>query len=318
MGGFFISSHLKMGWWPWRIPSRHQRSQLLYHMAAGNIYGVSADVMGIYPRYGIYLKDQTQWDLLSLIGCLYSYTVIHVPASSKGCLISVFCPRTTLLGRPEFLLISSCQTRFAVAKMPDQTAKNTGPMRECQTTWADNFSLGNGIHFEERRFLSARMSWTLVFFNKGRNECPGRSRYTYMCNIVFKKHIIYIYIDIYILDYVICYRLYYMLLINIYIRLYYILCLILNVIYICDIYINIKQLKVNHRIRGGRSPIQSDCWGRKCARSPGTPERSTPRGFALRPFPNGRASQGDISGELATDIYIYSVYIYMYNYYYCL
>ena len=93
----------------------------------------------------------------------------------------------------------------------------------------------------------------------------------------------------------------------IYIRLYYILCLISYVIYIyvICIYIYINQLKVNHRIRGGRSPIQSDCWGRKCARSPGTPERSTPRGFALRPFPNGRASQGDISGELATDIYIY-------------
>ena len=99
----------------------------------------------------------------------------------------------------------------------------------------------------------------------------------------------------------------------IYIRLYYILCLILYVIYIyiymlyvyINIYIYINQLKVNHRIRGGRSPIQSDCWGRKRARSPGTPERSTPRGSALRPFPNGRASQGDISGELATDIYIY-------------
>ena len=76
-------------------------------------------------------------------------------------------------------------------------------------------------------------------------------------------------------------------------------------------YIYINQLNVNHRIRGGRSSIQSDCWRRKCARSPGTPERSTPRGFALRPFPNGRASQGDISGELATDIYIYCVYIYV-------
>ena len=117
-----------------------------------------------------------------------------------------------------------------------------------------------------------------------------------MCNIVFYKHIY-----IYTLDYVICYLLYYML--NIYIHIY------------------INQLNVNHRIRGGRSSIQSDCWRRKCARSPGTPERSTPRGFALRPFPNGRASQGDISGELATDIYIYiyCVYIYIcvYNYYYC-
>ena len=86
-----------------------------------------------------------------------------------------------------------------------------------------------------------------------------------------------------------------------------------SILYVIYIYIN--QLKMNHRNRGGRSSIQSDCWCRKCARSPGTPERSTPRGFALRPFPNGRASQGDISGELATDInkyiYIYIVYIYI-------
>ena len=59
---------------------------------------------------------------------IYIYIICYT-CLFKRCLISAFCSinrfciRTTSLGRPEFLLIYWCQTRFSAAKMPDQTAK---------------------------------------------------------------------------------------------------------------------------------------------------------------------------------------------------
>lgn len=161
MGGFFISSHLKMGWWPWRIPSRHQRSQLLYHMAAGNIYGGQCGYDGNLTKI---------WDLSKRSDTM-GYTFIkrmfiqlYISCLFERVLNFCLLPKNDLIGQTRVSSDIFMPNPFCSCENARQNGENTGPMRECQTTWADNFSLGNGIHFEERRFLSARMSKFLVFF----------------------------------------------------------------------------------------------------------------------------------------------------------
>ena len=92
----------------------------------------------------------------------------------KRCLISAFCPinrfciRTTFLGKPEYLLIYWCQTRFSAANMPDQTEKIPDQTEKIPDHVGWQFLT-----------ISARTATILVFLRSGRNkyhmEDPGMS-----------------------------------------------------------------------------------------------------------------------------------------------
>ena len=83
-------------------------------------------VLIIKHLHNLYMHIISYYDMF----CIYIYIFIGYTCLFKTYLISAFCSinrfciRTTFLGKPEFLLICWCQTRFSAAKMHDHFGKN--------------------------------------------------------------------------------------------------------------------------------------------------------------------------------------------------